>query len=341
MEIQAPNTNRGLSRAGNGTRQEEFGADRGDNFAFPTSAMKWQAAQDDSSSQAIIAANFLMMPTEYNADVTWDVGTFVFVKKDRNYNKSISCLSMFRHNMYVGAAASFATSSSTSSSTSFLTSKQKSANIMATLDGIAENFEPLGVCIGPTSPSLMQSVTDNLSTIKYSGALKTVGVVISGHTPFPNVFDTELRAGSKLYFMIKPTKPQDRIRGFTNDTVYMPKAQALHANQLTCDTVFFSRKDASLPDRCSAAVMRALLDNKGDQPPLDDLNWIQWTVDTKGTVIRGEVQPALLYQIGTCLHFYPSTNKAHGPPKKAILQYLPDFRTLPMIEISLELKRIY
>lgn len=332
--VARPDTNRGIAA---GVNQPAFGAFRDNKFSFPNSAFDWQAAQDNNSL-SIIAANFTMAPIEQNFDVRWDVGTLLFVKKDNNLGKSFCDITMFRTTAATAASAALSTTTTPHSMHNVLDRKDKK-NPMGDLASIAENFEPAGVCIGPTSPGMMQTVTDDFSTVRYSGNLKTIGLVIKGHTPFPNLFSNEeLRGGQQLYFFVKMVTPPSKIMNAAGDTVRIPAKLGF----LVPDLVFFTRKDDGLPERQSSEAMRILAEKKGEQPPLDDFSYIDWQYSGTSLVpTHGILRQGLLYKLGTCLHYYKASNDRLPGQKKESLQYVTDYRSFPMIEIMLNIERIY
>jgi hypothetical protein len=334
LSVRRPNTN--LSAV----NRPEMGAFRDNNFSFPRGALDWQAAQDNNSL-SIIANQFTMAPTEGNRDVMWDQGTLLFVKKDNNIAKSFYDITSFRAGAATSAAAAYVNKGKTVSTNNI--DRRNKNLMMSTLDSIAENFEPAGVCIGPTDPGIMQSVTDDQSTVVYSGNLKTVGVVTMGHTHFPNLFSSEeLRAGHQLYFFIKCVPaPQKYVDVAGRETSLNSRVT------LVPDLVFFSRKDDKLPERQSTEALRILKECKGDQPPLDDFSYIEWVygtdTDPKQSTYptHGFLRQALLYKLGTCLHYYRASNDRLPGQKKEALQYVTDYRTFPMIEIMLNIERIH
>lgn len=323
--VARPNTNRGVSA---GVNQPAFGAFRDNNFSFPSSAFDWQAAQDNNSL-SIIAANFQMTPVTGNRDVQWDVGTLLFVKKDNNVGKEFKDINMFREEAANAASAQ----KSQSASMGGMDRQSKRVLLMSSLENIAANFEPAGVCIGPTTPGTLQSVTDDSASVRYSGTLKALGLVIMGHTPFPNLFSgDELREGQQLYFFIKMVKAPVRV-----GSTILSQQPGL----LVPDLVFFSRRDDGLPERQSAEALRILAECKGEQPPLDDFSYIDWNYDSANKPTHGVLRQGLLYKLGTCLHYYKASNDRLFGQKKEPLSYNINLLTLPMIEIMLNIERIY
>jgi hypothetical protein len=352
MQVSKPNLNRGLSA---GVKQESFGNFRDSNFRFPDGLSKSQPPPTPLTNPPF-TYKYAILPTENNWDMRWDVGTLLFVKKDDNALKQMYCLSYARTLMMQSginhhlAKKSLPSSSSTTSSALVTKPRARDYNFMGTMEDIVQNLEFAGVGIGPVEPGLQIGTADMTTSMKYSGNSKQVPFVAMGRCFVPNLWECQLRAGQDLYIGIKPRKIKG---GKSYNELGDPKNVPTGIEDYhTCPDFFFYTHPANRPPPYCTDQSKALDEAKGNQPPLTDRAYIDWTVTedsmTKVKTYEGEIKDAIVWKIGRVYRLEQSRNTVRSVGTSRIyeksqepLSFEKDYRTYPMIEIQLDPTRVY
>lgn len=362
--VAQPNTNRGLAA---GVQNERFGAFRDGNMSFPQGAAGWQQPPT-TMSRPTLSYRYPILPTEHNYDAKWDNGTILFVKKDDNRLKRMYCLSLLRAMMMqsaierhldrrTGSGSGGAEPLADSVAAAFgkpaapvyskiAKAKRVDHSFLSTIESIAENLEFAGLGAGPTDPSLQVGTFEMQDSMHYSGSQKQVPFIFNGNAFMPKVFQQDLDISTPLYMIIKGVCPPPKFYNPAGDGLTVPKS--ICKTDLVPDVIFFASPAHRAPMYNSDPS--ALYRRKGEQPPLDDLSYIEWSLDPRTkditNYVMAEMKTGLLWSIG---HNYNSETSAfdHASSKnlRAVTAPLPfhdDYgKNCDLMQIYVNPKRVY
>jgi len=316
-----------------GSNQREFGM-QGGAMQFPSDYTSWQPEPTDNDQPRHTTP--WRFKRQLDIDKKLALGTPLFVQKAVNVSShTMWSLPLLRYQLRM--ARERLTQSKQHLSGPYPSAKRVKLGepdtdmFLATMDSFFDNVEFAGVVLGSPSPHAANGPRENSFSL-LSVKQQVVASVTMGHAYFPNYFYSDIRNQQELFMIIKPIE----VRHASNfvSPYGDPTATSLEDTDLVIDVIFFTNRENRPPRRISSVDAINLI-TTGKQPPTTSSSYIE--------MVDGdyELKHGLVYSIGKSLHDYPMRPTYMSTSEQGIPQEMQPSTTTAMMEIALNIRRLY